>query len=104
LHALADKSLRGDGFRTVTGLLGWWLARMVALGARGAVDTTPEIVSGERALAHRLLAAAPPSAWASAWASIGQLAERTDAINLDRKRSLIGMFLTLEATAQGKAA
>jgi DNA polymerase-3 subunit delta' len=104
LHALADKAAKGEAFRTVTGLLTWWLARVIALGARGALADSPEVTPGERSLAGRLLAAAPPPAWAETWSALGHLAVRTDAINLDRKRSLMTMLMSLEATAQGRAA
>jgi DNA polymerase-3 subunit delta' len=104
LHALCDKALRGDAFRTLTGLLSWWLARVIALGARADFDAAPEAVAGERALIARLLAAAPPAAWAETWSAIGHLAARSDAVNLDRKRTLMSILLSLEATAQGKAA
>ena len=105
LHALSDKALKGDVFRTLTGLLSWWLARMATEGARGGLDTLAEIVPGERALARKLLAAAAPAAWAEVWDKIGHLARRTDAINLDRKRSLMLMLMSLESAATlGKAA
>jgi len=96
LHALSDQALKGDAFRTVSGLLAWWLARMITAGARGLVDGMNEIVPGERTLARRLLAAAPPAAWAEVWDKIGHLARRTDAINLDKKRSLMIMLWSIE--------
>jgi DNA polymerase-3 subunit delta' len=104
LHALSDKAMKGDAFRTLTGLLSWWLARVVALGARDTLATAKEAAPGERALATRMLSGASPAAWAETWAGIGHLASRTEAINLDRKRSLMSILLSLEATAQGKAA
>ncbi len=105
LHALSDKALKGDVFRTLTGLLSWWLARMVATGAKGGLDTLAEIVPGERDLARKLLTAATPAAWADVWDKIGHLARRTDAINLDRKRSLMLMLMAVENTASlGRAA
>lgn len=105
LHSLGDQALRGDAFRTLSGLLGWWLARIAAAGARGAVDAMSEIVPGERMLARRLLAAAPPAAWAEVWEKIGYLARRTDAVNLDRKRSLMLMLWSVEqAVAKAPAA
>ncbi len=105
LHALSDKALKGDVFRTLTGLLSWWLARMATEGARGGLDTLAEIVPGERDLARKLLTAAAPSAWAEVWDKISHLARRTDAINLDRKRSLMLMLMSVESAATlGKAA
>ncbi len=104
LHALSDKVFKGDVFRTLTGLLGWWLARIISLAARGGLDAMVEIVPGERDLARRLFTAASPAAWAEAWASMGHLTARTEAVNLDKKRSLMMMLMNIEATAQGKAA
>lgn len=98
LHAMGDQALRGDAFRTLTGLLDWWLARIVSAGARGAIDVLAEIVPGERALARRLLAGAPPGAWAKTWERIGQIARRTEAVNLDKKRSLMLILWAVEQT------
>lgn len=99
LHSLADQAVRGDAFRTLSGLLGWWLARIIAAGARGMIDTITEIVPGERTLARRLLAAAPAASWAEVWETIGSLARRTEAVNLDRKRSLMIMLWSIEQRA-----
>jgi len=104
LHALSDKALKGDAFRTLTGLLSWWLARMATEGARGGIEALAEIVPGERELARRLLGAATPAAWADVWDKIGQLVRRTDAVNLDRKRSLMLILMTIEGAVQGRAA
>ncbi len=105
LHALADKALKGDAFRTLSGLLSWWLARVTAEGARGGLDTFTEVIPGERELARKLLSTATPAAWADVWDKIGHLARRTDAVNLDKKRSLMLMLMAVEsAAATGKAA
>ncbi len=105
LHALSDKAMKGDAFRTLTGLLSWWLARMATEGARGNLETLAEIIPGERELARKLLSSATPAAWADVWDKIGHLARRTDAVNLDKKRSLMLMLMTVETAAtHGKAA
>jgi DNA polymerase III subunit delta' len=105
LHALGDQALKGDAFRTLSGLLAWWLARIVTAGARGMVDGMAEIAPGERTLARRLLSAAPPATWAEVWDKIGHLARRTDAVNLDKKRSLMLMLWAIEqAMAKAPAA
>ncbi len=105
LHALSDKALKGDAFRTLTGLLSWWLARMTTEGAKGTLDSMTEIAPGERDLARKLLNAAAPAAWADVWDKIGHLARRTDAVNLDRKRALMLMLMAVESAAtRGKAA
>jgi DNA polymerase-3 subunit delta' len=103
VHALADKAAKGDAFRTLSDLVSWWLARMVTMDARNLATPTAEIAPGERALAARLLAAAPAGAWAETWAALNQLAARTEGLNLDKKRSFMSMAMRIEATAQGRA-
>ncbi len=104
VHALADKALRGDVFRTLSGLLSWWLARIAANGARGSLSDLAEIVPGEHAVAGKLLALAPPGAWAETWAEVGHIAERTLAVHMDRKRSLILILNAIERTAKSQQA
>lgn len=104
VHALADRALRGDVFRTLSGLLFWWLARITAQGARGNLSALSEIVPGERALAEKLLASAPPAKWAETWTEVGSISERTLAVHLDRKRSLILMLSAIEQTVAGRKA
>jgi DNA polymerase III subunit delta' len=105
LHALSDKAIKGDAFRTLSSLLSWWLARIATEGARGKLEMLAEIVPGERELARKLLSSAPPPAWAEVWNKNGHLARRTDAVNLDKKRSIMLMLMAVESTAAlGKAA
>jgi DNA polymerase-3 subunit delta' len=101
LHALSDKAAKGEAFRTLSDLLSWWLARMVAMGERGLGAT--EVTPGEKQLVARMRSAAPAAAWAETWSAINQLAARTDGLNLDKKRSLMTMAMRIEATAQGRA-
>ena len=56
---------------------------------------------GEGELARRLLAAAPPAAWAEVWDKVNTQSRRTEAINLDRKRALMLMLWAVEQTAAG---
>ena len=104
VHALADKALRGDVFRTLSGLLSWWLARITAHGARGDLAEVSEIVPGEHRVAGKLLSLAPPGAWTETWTEIGHIAERTLAVHMDRKRSLILMLNAIERTAKNRQA
>ena len=99
LHKLSDQVLKGDAFRTLSGLLSWWLARVIRAGAAGALDQLREIVPGEAELARRMMLAANPAAWADVWERINTLARRADAVNLDRKRTLMLMLLAIEQTA-----
>lgn len=100
LHALGDQAMKGDAFRTLTGLLSWWLARMASLAAQSALTQTPEIIPGERSAAEKLSGAAPPDAWADVWGQVTHLAARTEAINLDKKRSLMAALMKVEATTK----
>ncbi|MBL8629358.1 MAG: DNA polymerase III subunit delta' [Rhodospirillaceae bacterium] len=100
LHALGDQALKGDAFRTLTGLLAWWLARMTALAAQNTLAQAPEIIPGERQAAQKLAGAASPATWAEIWAHITHLAARTEAINLDKKRSLMAALMKVEAAAK----
>ncbi len=100
LHALGDQALKGDAFRTLTGLLAWWLARMTSLAAKNTLAQAPEIIPGERNAAEKLARAASPAAWADIWAQITHLAARTEAINLDKKRSLMSALMKIEAAAK----
>jgi DNA polymerase III subunit delta' len=100
LHALGDQVMKGDAFRTVTGLLSWWLARVATLGAKQTLQDAAEIIPGERVASGKLAAAASPAAWAEVWRDVTHLAARTDAINLDKKRSLISALMRVEAAAR----
>jgi DNA polymerase-3 subunit delta' len=97
LHALADVTLRGDNYRTVTALLTWWLARVATLAAQGRLAQAPELLPGERAAASKLAAA--PAALAETWQGVAHLAERTLALNIDKKRSFIAAALQVAKAA-----
>jgi len=99
LHKLCDQALKGDAFRTLTGLLSWWMARVIRAAAAGTLDQLHEIVPGEAALARRMMTAANPAVWADVWERINTSTRRADAVNLDRKRTLMLMLLAIEQTA-----
>lgn len=101
LHALSDQAMKGDVFRTLSGLLSWWLGRIISAGAKGDLAALGEIVPGEAELARRLLAAASPAAWAEVWDKVNAQSRRTEAINLDKKRALMLMLWTIEQAAAG---
>jgi DNA polymerase-3 subunit delta' len=97
LHAFGDRlGGRGDGtaFRTGTGLLIWWLARMIRGGAEGRVPT--EVVAGEGALMTRLLEARGLARWLSLWEKISRLFARAEGANLDRKQVILTALLEFE--------
>ncbi|MCB2107202.1 MAG: DNA polymerase III subunit delta' [Rhodobacteraceae bacterium] len=97
LHNVADLAMKGDNFRTMTGLLTWWLARVATLAAQGSLASVPEIIPGERATAARLTGS--PAAVSEVWRSISYLADRTLAVNIDKKRSFIGAAMQVARLA-----
>jgi DNA polymerase-3 subunit delta' len=100
LHGFAERfARRGEeanaDWRSLNYLLDGWLkglARRAAVGGEG-----PAIVPAERALQARLLAAASLDRWMEAWEKIAQLLSRADAVNLDRKQTVLGSFLALQS-------
>lgn len=98
LHAFGDRVARADqdaAWRTVTELMGWWLARLVRAGGRRGAGMA-EVVAGEAALMERLLSAASLEQWLELWEKVTALFARTDAVNLDRKQAILTAFLAVE--------
>jgi DNA polymerase-3 subunit delta' len=84
LHAFADRLARGeaeDAYRAVEELIALELARLAATTAR----------SGNAAGAAR---------WAELREEIGQSFVRTDALNLDRKQTILGAFFAIDGAAR----
>ena len=104
MHAVSDRALRGDVFWTITGLLSWWLARHTIEAARGGLTDLEEVIPGERKLAEKLIGLAPPIAWAETWQYLGRISERTLAVHLDRKRSLLLILNAIQQAALGRSA
>ncbi|MSQ87472.1 MAG: DNA polymerase III subunit delta' [Alphaproteobacteria bacterium] len=100
LHALGDQATKGDAFRTLMGLLSWWLARVATQGAQDTLQHAPDIIPGERTASSKLAAAASPAVWADIWQQITHLANRTEAINLDKKRSILTALMKVESAAK----
>jgi DNA polymerase-3 subunit delta' len=103
LHGLSDRLARPGAearFRTVAGLLAWWLARMIRTGARGrgAEAAGDEIVPGEAGLSERLLARGSLDQWVEVWEKISRLFARAD--SLDRKQVVLNAFLALANAAR----
>lgn len=102
LHGFADRVARADAdaaWRTVTELLGWWLARLIRAGGRQGRGMS-EVVAGEGTLMGRLLAAADLERWLEVWEKVTALFARTDAVNLDRKQAMLTAFLAIERLAR----
>ncbi len=99
LHGFAERfARRGEeanaDWRSLNYLFDGWLkglARQAAVGGE-----LPPIVPSERGLKARLLAAASLDRWIEAWEKVAFLLSRSDAVNLDRKQSVLGSFLALQ--------
>ena len=100
LHTFAERfARRGEeanvDWRTLNYLFDGWLkglARHAAIGGEGA-----PVVPGEKGLQGRLLAAASLDRWMDAWEKVAHLLSRSDAVNLDRKQTVLGSFLVLQS-------
>ena len=99
LHTFAERfAKRGEeanaDWRSLNYLFDGWLkglARHWALGVEAAA-----VVPSESGLTGRLLAAASLDRWMEAWEKVAHLLSRADAVNLDRKQTVLGSFLALQ--------
>jgi len=94
LQGFADRLARSDGeeaYRAVEELVGQLLARLAVAAARGEAD---------RAELQRLAARAPARRWAELRAAIGESFARTDALNLDKKQTILGAFFAIADAAR----
>ena len=100
LHGFAERfARRGEeanaAWRSLNYLFDGWLkglARHAALGGKAA-----PIVPSEGGLHDRLLAAVSLDRWIEAWENVARLLSRADAVNLDRKQTVLGSFLALQS-------
>ena len=108
VHALADKAARrgaDDAYETLSELLTLWLQRLIRAGA--GLDPGPDIAAGEGAAMARLSDPARGGAsldrWVEVWEKIGHSIARGEALNTDRKLTVLNVFSMLEATASERA-
>ena len=99
LHGFAERfSKRGEeanaDWRSLGYLLDGWLKGLIRHWAVGK-ETAP-IVPTEGGLQTRLLAAGSLDRWVEAWEKVAHLLSRADAVNLDRKQTVLGSFLALQ--------
>ncbi|MBV8412497.1 MAG: DNA polymerase III subunit delta' [Alphaproteobacteria bacterium] len=100
LHGFAERfARRGEeanaAWRSLGYLFDGWLkglARQAAVGQEAAA-----IVPSERGLRGRLLTGASLDRWIEAWEKVADLLSRADAVNLDRKQTVLGSFLLLQS-------
>ncbi|MBX9943841.1 MAG: DNA polymerase III subunit delta' [Reyranella sp.] len=99
LHGFAERfAKRGEeanaDWRSLNYLFDGWLKGLARRAAVGA-DEAP-VVPQESGLHARLLAAASLDRWLEAWEKVAHLLSRADAVNLDRKQTVLGSFLALQ--------
>ena len=100
LHAFADRLARGEAeeaYRAVEELVAQLLARVADAVARGHPGAQPP---HEGAVLQRLGERAPAARWAELRDEIGRSFARTDALNLDRKQTILGAFFAIEGAAR----
>ncbi len=103
LHGFADALAGRDAegaYRTSTALLTWWIARMIAAGARDGALSGGEVMAGEQDCAERLLSLAGVDRWVEVWEKVTRLIAQADGINLDRKQVVLGAFHAMERAAR----
>ena len=86
-----------EAYRVVEALVGQMLARLAITAAQtGGNDAAP---SEESALLRRFCSRAPAARWAALRGEIEESFARTDALNLDRKQTILGAFFAIERAA-----
>jgi len=100
LHAFADRLARGESeeaYRAVEELVAQLLARVAGAAAR---RTSGVELTNESAVLQRLGGRAPAARWAELRDEIGRSFARTDALNLDKKQTILGAFFAIEGAAR----
>jgi len=97
LHAFADRLARGEAeeaYRAVEELVTQLLARLAVAAAGGRAGEPPP-TAREGAVVQRLSVRARATRWAELRDEIGRSFARTDALNLDRKQTILGAFFAI---------
>jgi DNA polymerase-3 subunit delta' len=100
LQAFADRLVRGeaeDAYRAVEELMAQLLARVAGAAAR---LNTGASSARESAVVRQLGERAPAARWAELRDEICQSFVRTDALNLDRKQTILGAFFAIAGAAR----
>ncbi|MCX7367004.1 MAG: DNA polymerase III subunit delta', partial [Alphaproteobacteria bacterium] len=100
LHGFAERfAKRGEeanaDWRSLNYLFDGWLKGLARHAAVGGEETP--VVPQEKGLHDKLLAAARLDRWMEAWEKVAHLMSRADAVNLDRKQTVLGSFLVLQS-------
>ena len=100
VHGLGDRVARNDdadAFRTLSGLIVWWLNHLVCDSAKAS--EAQGISAREDALRRRLLAQGDLEHWARVWEKLSQLFARAEAVNLEPKQVILNAFTALQQAA-----
>jgi DNA polymerase III subunit delta' len=100
LHAFADRLARSgaeEAYRAVEELMAELLARIAGAAARQSVGGDG---AAEAAVMRRLGERAPAARWAELRDEIGRSFARTDALNLDKKQTILDAFFAIEGAAR----
>jgi len=100
LHGFAERfARRGEeanaDWRSLNYLFDGWLKGLLREGAVG--EGAAPVVPAERGLRAKFLAAASLDRWMEAWEKVARLLSRSDAVNTDRKQTVLVSFLTLQS-------
>lgn len=101
LHGLADRLARGeadDAYRAVDELLSHLLCE-IAVVAAGGDPGAGSLLEADPAL-HRLAVRAPAARWVELRERVAADFARGDALNLDRKQTILGAFFAIERLAR----
>ncbi len=101
MHALADRLARGEADRAycaVDELLSHLLGE-IAVFATGGTSGRGSFPEADPVL-HRLGARAPAARWVELREQVAAGFARADALNLDRKQTILGAFFAIERLAR----
>ena len=104
LHGFAERfARRGEeanaDWRSLGYLLDGWIKGLARRAALGQAPPSQSVVAApaEATLHARLLGLASLDRWMEAWDKVAHLLSRADAVNLDRKQTVLGSFLELQS-------
>jgi DNA polymerase III subunit delta' len=100
LHAFADRLARSEAeeaYRVVEAAVSQLLAQLAKASAGSSGE--PEALPERGAVLRRLGGRAPAARWAALRGEIEESFARTDALNLDRKQTILGAFFAIERAA-----
>ena len=101
LHTLADRLARGEAdnaYRALEELLSHLLGEIAVCAAGGNSGRRPRPEADQ--VLRRLGARAPAARWAELREQVAASFARGDALNLDRKQTILGAFFAIERIAR----